>query len=747
MSKQPGCREQHEYPQNLAALTEIIEQQRQQRLHTYLAFIDIAKAFDSVPFCAFLFKLYAQGCREQALWLIRELYRDAGSKIRKGGVSSEFIHLQKSVRQGCPGSTPIFILFMNDVNTLLNKLDEEQTAGVIVKGLSNLMRALLFADDVILIAPTVYGLALSIANFGKWCVLNELQVGLSKCAAMGISGIENLDHAHALLKSHAHSLIIGVDSSEALMLIPIRDEYKYLGTIIHFSYSLQHMLLKQANIKTCPSLFGIAPVLRNQCIPIKFRSQMLLQFLRPSLTHASVVWSMRSPSSTPPLDICTQKFLTLGVCFILGKTIKFKTDSALHEHNTALLELDILSVEAYATQEKIRFMTKYYVNPLVSTRSTYGLMINASKSTPTPGTISHDYLTEMEASYPELVALSSNHSTPLRKSDIKFYTTLAFCTKILLQSKHTETMKRYLLHGYYETRNYLLHAQKFFPLEEATTSLANLRIGASYPLTTLASKSKIPYKYRIYCYFCSGNVASNGTIDGHTVDNNYHELFECSYFTPQRTLIDHILSEIIETTPHPPPRATPLTPTPKTAPPITHRIPMLLGRPDLSNDEHTDSYFLQDWTPSIWPENRHHYRSKAIIAPPYILIARFLHHVHMSRTTAYNTLKRLQQQNKNRQSEADYSLTPSAVAYKMGDIMVVQATTATLHTNNLHKIHRVGKIIYAPDHPIFPYKIQCLDGTVLNVKEPYITPLLDPTAKAHFEHGTHVEYTPLNLHD
>jgi hypothetical protein len=160
--EQAGCREGHEYLQNLAALSEAVEQRRHLELHTYIAFIDIAKAFDSVPFCAFLFKLYAQGCRDQAFWLIRELYRDAGSKIRKGGATSDFIHLQKSVRQGCPGSTPIFILFMNDVKELLEQLDTQEIAGIKVKGLGNLLRALLFADDVVLIAATVRDLEKSL---------------------------------------------------------------------------------------------------------------------------------------------------------------------------------------------------------------------------------------------------------------------------------------------------------------------------------------------------------------------------------------------------------------------------------------------------------------------------------------------------------------------------------------------------------------------------------------------------------
>jgi hypothetical protein len=228
---------------------------------------------------------------------------------------------------------------------------------------------------------------------------------------------------------------------------------------------------------------------------------MLLQFLRPSFTHANILWAMREPSIQPPIEICTQKFLTLGIAFMLGKTLKYTTDAALHEHNVALLELQVLDVQAYATQEKMRAMSKYYTNPYVTSKSTFGLIINENKLDPIPGTISADYLQTMQEQYPALVTLSNNHSTPLKKADIAFYTTLAFHERILQKSSHSDSMKTYLNNRLHESNSYLSHAKRYFPLEETITSLTIFRIGASYPLSKLASKGSIPYRYRVNCYF------------------------------------------------------------------------------------------------------------------------------------------------------------------------------------------------------------------------------------------------------
>jgi hypothetical protein len=118
---------------------------------------------------------------------------------------------------------------MNDVIHFLETLDNNQSAGIQVKGLHLLMRALLFADDVILMAPTVPGLISSIRNFGHWCKLNELRVGLSKCAAMGISGTQDLEEAHLLLRTAQPLLTIGHDADNQPLTVPVLDEYKYLG--------------------------------------------------------------------------------------------------------------------------------------------------------------------------------------------------------------------------------------------------------------------------------------------------------------------------------------------------------------------------------------------------------------------------------------------------------------------------------------------------------------------------------------
>jgi hypothetical protein len=260
---------------------------------------------------------------------------------------------------------------------------------------------------------------------------------------------------------------------------------------------------------------------------------------------------MRNPSGQTPIEISTQKFLSLGISFILGKTIKLKKTAAHHEVHVALLELGILDVAAYATQEVIRFMNKFYTNPKVTNSSTLGKMINATKHllATQPRHLERRLPTFNGCRVPRTSHPLQQPHHPTQKSDIKFFTTLACNARVIQASKHTVTMSRYLNSHFHASRDYLLHASRFFPNEISITALANFRMGTSAPLSTLAARSIIPYTYRTRCYFCNENILHCGFKEGHQVDYNYHDLIDCKPFQPQRTLINDILQHIFTLTP------------------------------------------------------------------------------------------------------------------------------------------------------------------------------------------------------
>ena len=82
-----------------------------------------------------------------------------------------------------------------------------------MKGLKNLLRAVIMIDDVTLIASTPAELARLKGGFCLWAKINELKIGLSKCGAIGFSGSNDILEAQNMLreKKNAKSLCTGLD--------------------------------------------------------------------------------------------------------------------------------------------------------------------------------------------------------------------------------------------------------------------------------------------------------------------------------------------------------------------------------------------------------------------------------------------------------------------------------------------------------------------------------------------------------
>ncbi|CAN0448214.1 unnamed protein product, partial [Pylaiella littoralis] len=145
---QAGFRKKEECVTQAACLLEIAQRRKLQRKATFLMFVDLKKAYDTVP--------------HEALFAKLDFY----------GV------------QGCPLSPVLFNIFINDI------LDGTETLGVPVSG-NNVERktrvsGLLFADDLVAIASTRNRLAQLGDRLTKWLQENEMSAGIHKCGVMAI---------------------------------------------------------------------------------------------------------------------------------------------------------------------------------------------------------------------------------------------------------------------------------------------------------------------------------------------------------------------------------------------------------------------------------------------------------------------------------------------------------------------------------------------------------------------------------
>ncbi|KAH9266659.1 hypothetical protein BASA83_010466 [Batrachochytrium salamandrivorans] len=180
--KQAEFRKREECVGQVVSLVDIIQRRQNAGLNTHVLFIDIRKAFDTVP----LVHCYGS-CRTWDSLVVLLLSQgivhilicsSTGRLTTIGPIPST-----EGVRQGCPLSGLLFNLFINDI------LDG--VAPITVPGLSrntNPIRGLMYADDVAVFADSEQSLLAASTAVEQWANQWEMQFGVAKCGIISFTG-------------------------------------------------------------------------------------------------------------------------------------------------------------------------------------------------------------------------------------------------------------------------------------------------------------------------------------------------------------------------------------------------------------------------------------------------------------------------------------------------------------------------------------------------------------------------------
>ncbi|KAH9273762.1 hypothetical protein BASA83_003755 [Batrachochytrium salamandrivorans] len=193
--EQAGFRKREECVGQVVSLVDIIQRRQNAELNTYVLFIDIRKAFDTVPVGALLWKLQNMGFPRRTLAFLKALYTSSSARARAGSLLSDPFPVQRGVRQGCPLSGLLFNLFINDI------LDG--VAPITVPGLSrdtNPIRGLMYADDVAVFADSEQSLLAALTAIEQWANQWEMQFAWLKQKRSALE--HTISALHPVLANH-----------------------------------------------------------------------------------------------------------------------------------------------------------------------------------------------------------------------------------------------------------------------------------------------------------------------------------------------------------------------------------------------------------------------------------------------------------------------------------------------------------------------------------------------------------------
>ena len=202
----------------------------------YVVFVDLRKAYDSVPRTAMWRILEKYGFPPVMVSLIRSFHDGMSAELRINGQAlGGEISVSNGLRQGCTMAPALFNMFFNlvvetwreqcmeDGITILYKADGRLVGSRSSKHNTVKVNELQFADDIAILAETkekiVHAMSKLFEITSQWGL--TISVPKTKVLVVGSTGEEE------------HALQIGDVQLE------IVEEFKYLGSVIHHNGSIQ----------------------------------------------------------------------------------------------------------------------------------------------------------------------------------------------------------------------------------------------------------------------------------------------------------------------------------------------------------------------------------------------------------------------------------------------------------------------------------------------------------------------------
>lgn len=194
---------------NIFSIKQTIEKLKTRNREIHLIFIDLEKAYDTVPVGNLYRILESSSISSYYIAAIKNLYTDGKTQIKVGGKLSQPIQPTKGLRQGCCLSPTLFKIYINGI--LREWQNKCRKMGLDING--DFLHTLLFADDQILIAGDEWDIDYMMRKIVDVYDQAGLSVNYEKTRYLVING-------------ESKNLLVNGQT------IKVCDEYKYLGVTI-----------------------------------------------------------------------------------------------------------------------------------------------------------------------------------------------------------------------------------------------------------------------------------------------------------------------------------------------------------------------------------------------------------------------------------------------------------------------------------------------------------------------------------
>jgi hypothetical protein len=231
-----------------------------------MCFVDLEKAFDRVPRGILWGVLREYGVSDSLIRAVRSLYDRCQSLVRISGNKSDLFPVRVGLRQGCPLSPILFIIFMDRIS--------RRSQGVEGVRFGDLrIGSLLFADDVVLLASSDRDLQLSLDRFAAECEAAGMRISTSKSEAM----VLNRKRVECTLR-------VGDE------ILPQVEEFKYLGVLFTSEGRMEREIDRRIGAASAVMRTLHRSVVVKRELSRKAKLSIYQSIFVPTLTYGHELW-------------------------------------------------------------------------------------------------------------------------------------------------------------------------------------------------------------------------------------------------------------------------------------------------------------------------------------------------------------------------------------------------------------------------------------------------------------------------
>ncbi|KAH9263727.1 hypothetical protein BASA83_012842 [Batrachochytrium salamandrivorans] len=176
-------RKREECVGQVVSLVDIIQRRQNAGLNTHVLFIDIRKAFDTVPVGALLWKLQNMGFPRRTLAFLKALYTSSSARARAG----HYYRTHSRYREVSDRDVHCLDYYSIYSSTTFSMVSHP-SQSLDYRETRNPIRGLMYADDVAVFADSEQSLLAASTAIEQWANQWEMQFGVAKCGIISFTG-------------------------------------------------------------------------------------------------------------------------------------------------------------------------------------------------------------------------------------------------------------------------------------------------------------------------------------------------------------------------------------------------------------------------------------------------------------------------------------------------------------------------------------------------------------------------------